>query len=1682
MSRPKPPLGSTGEATPAPHTEPPPGWNEAIDALAASIDALEPTNTPPLEVPPFAAKLPAVVSPLPVATRLPSPQPLGPAPREPSARDESGVLVIPDLAELSASLEAARSPVLRPAPAPSEEAATSATPPDSGGSSRGEGEGTDPLGHLDVDPAELLFLEEAAAPVVLDPFADPPPPEAPRALDAPPPGPALPVDGFVTRTDWSQVRLAKEAPPAADHEARLALLADELEARQAEGAPGPQLAWVAVEAARAAHVVGATASVEHFLARATAAAPQAVAPRRERLRSTNAAATQAARARALSERAFEVSERAGAERESYAVVARALRAAEGDLTDAAGPGLEDPGLALAVAFAALGGDDGLRASEALAQAGQRLGGEVGAALVLAGARLMELRSLGDRGAALRARAQTLFPKAPGLLLATFRLAGAFSAGDALMAAESLLGQLEGIPDSSRLRQAVGRWAVALAEAQGNPLLAAEGLERVVEGQPLVGLSVAERMALVPLHYRGVVDNPEGWVEGLPPEEGALFLTAVAETLFRDARPAEALAMLEQALGLAPSATFSALLAERLAPALPQAADKVRAYRAWARGDASRAGVAYLEAAAAAPEADLEALQDAALEALPVDGAFLSFAWADLAAHRFSRAAARFEAGAAAWAGAGDAALAEALRERAEDARQAETPALAVVRAMSRSSSADETLDHPRVLARVPLDQGNPPNAVAAAFRSAAMASRSVSLRVIEAAGWLRAAGQRRAAIQLLKPRWGEASPSESVSMLLRVLANPFDDPVSAASVFERLASSSATSDHRAFWLLRRAEALLADQQHAEAAAALAQIGAGPFRLEADVAHRRALWAAGDHGALDALLRDEVDAYEGAGQPERASQTLIDRAQLRASFLDDPQGASALLDEALASSPQSLAGAWARFVLAARLGDGPGMQVGLEALALQGDPDAAFLCLLHEEAVPDVPPRAPPWLPLALAPPHEGRLTLLQRTLTPMAPSACWQAVHAYASARAEGDPRLTQALALRWAESLARARAFDQALALLAEVTAKEPAHLPALRLTARVARAAGQPALMIEPLVHAAETVSLPHHRALLYLEAGERALEVGDARAEPCLYEVLKSAPGHPEAFRRLHERLTARGDTAALAELLRVRQQAPLPVAEAEALRLERATLLESLGDRAAAKAELRGLLATDAQNLPALRALVECEHKDGAYSVAAELSLRLARLETEPAAQTLVFRRLGQIYHRRLADQKLAAGAYERVLKLLPDDQEALNALSEIYAKQNDLSRALAATARAASGETDEGRRLTLRVRLATLHEKSGDVKEAGNLLRQALDEAPRSLQAIGELARYYERHKDLASRRVLLDTSLSRLHDELRRFPGDLAALRTIVPVLRWCARAAGSAATAQLLAALSDDPGERHELRAWAVPAARGRKLTPLVNPEVDEMAYPANLPPALRQVMRVLGPALSRASKPDLRPYGVTRADRVSLGEGPRAVIDALAVGLGVRGFEVFVTAEMPFTVIVEPGDPPAIILGREVVAQGPVALRFAAGYALRLVATHFDLLAAREPGAAALLTALVRQFVPVATSDDPVDEARTLRASERLAKALGRSLRTELRPFVTEMASPESLRVVADAVEETAARVGLLASGDLATSLGVYLGMKGLPLSGSSLAGSAVASALFEFALSADYELLVRALDSVS
>jgi hypothetical protein len=246
-----------------------------------------------------------------------------------------------------------------------------------------------------------------------------------------------------------------------------------------------------------------------------------------------------------------------------------------------------------------------------------------------------------------------------------------------------------------------------------------------------------------------------------------------------------------------------------------------------------------------------------------------------------------------------------------------------------------------------------------------------------------------------------------------------------------------------------------------------------------------------------------------------------------------------------------------------------------------------------------------------------------------------------------------------------------------------------------------------------------------------------------------------------------------------------------------------------------------------------------------------------------------------------------------------------------------------------------------------------------------------------------------------------------------------------------------------------------------------------------------MRHVFRLVGPLLAKGAA-DLARHGVARGDRLARGQATRDVFEGVAVELGAPDVEVYVRPPSPraaglesASVRVEPGDRAAVILGAELPALGGHALRFAAARALRLVATHLDLVLASPPAdAAALLGGVVRQFVPDFQHPDIRDEMLAIEA-ERVAKLMPRKLKAEVMPFAVESAGAFDVAAVHAAVRDGANGVGLLACGDLPAALAALLAGSGRTLAPADLAAHAEALALLRFALSDDYDDLSQAME---
>ncbi len=1708
--------GTPPPVTLGPEPPPPESAELVLDDLNSGEIVLAPGDTPPPELP-LAETPQPILGPAPMLRDLYGDEaevtvvapPPGAAPENtyPTGEESSGVLVIPEIAELEAA--AAGAPLGEPGPAdlPPPVASLPLVPM----APREPGRELNEDGLPDVS---ALFMggSEPARPEASR--WNRPPPTTGQAFEE-----ALPDEEPITALDMSfPVRPSRPLQEIADAAAAFsgdaaeldevsalqtqrALYLEQLAALEAktggadDEATNRAICWTAVAAGRAAERLGEPEAMTWY-ERALARDPHHGPALRGQLRLlVQAGALEQARAVTAT-----LARVMPGERMAYELVLEHTRPAgespsvAGTL-EASGGEPDSVGRLLLDCERALARDDRARAAAGLQALAERLPGDLQPAFRAFAAVLFECA--GDPAAADGLRRQLTDSDGARSGFAALRAALKLSGAEAL---ERLIQAVQLLPQSP-LGAALLRWGARLARTQEQPERARTLLERAQGLGP----------GLLPL--LDVVELTGSWPDGAPlevllarldqasPEEAALSGRRLALRLNRDGRPADALEVVRRTRSRGPTAepAVLGLLAE--GSALPGASRDLRlqALKLWGELDEARSLPATtLRAHLMVRGDDTRGEGIGVLEqAVRSDGQEAGFWWLSWYLRRDGRSARAAEAlhlGATIWSRPSLDRLVFALRERAQELDLAGRPEN-LVAYLPKGPLLPPTPDDPARLVRELLAMEREPREIAEAFQDAAR--EGSRYRVHEAAGWLIQAGAFAEALSWLQ---GSAAPvaSHAISGLLRRrLIGLIDDPTVRIGVLAELRRSNPAGDEPTELEFRRAEALEVAGQTREAASAYRELLASPLARDADLALRRVLWTLRDGDGLEGLWRDEYDALNGAGRTRAAAAALVERGRIERDLRGNTESAQGELSAARLLDPDRHE---ARVMLLALPGARPtGAEVVtlLEELAREMPAEAVsiqFLAALIADGQGH-PETAQRLLREALRRAGERpSLALVRRHVAseenrspPASDLPTLLEARAQSIALTPGaDPRLSTSLFSRAAEAEEAAGRRDRAERLYRRALESEPEHLPALVRLRKLLVARGAFAEAVDVLEIEAQALRRPTRRSqALFLAATLAADRLRDGRRARGLLERAMAADSRNDAaFTRLRKLLEEANELEAVTTLL-ARRLAGASPEDVTALRLERVDLLLGpLGDRPAAKAELRILLESEPDNSAILGRLAALELDDGDFGAAAELSIRQARFERDPAALEACFLRIGRLYLQRLNDPRVAQGAFERVLRLTPGNREALEALSELYARQNDSRKALAVTERLVEQETDPERRLPFLIRLAALWESAGDSRRAGVIFRHAVDESPRSLQAIGELARFHDRNKEPQARKVLLEGSLSLLSADLRNNPENLnATVRTMIPILRWRQRRTSATSAAQLLRRYSPHLDESREAASWVETLSSGRRLAPLANPDLDERALPRRVQGGIRHVLRQLGPALAHANRPDLRRWQVGRSARQRPGSEIRLEFEAVAGDLGVREFDLYVSDSDPRALAVEPADPPAIVIGASLAKQGRPALRFAAGWCLRLIETHFDLLLERSPmEAAALMAGVVRRFLPDYAYPDLEDGALAA-ADARVGRALGKGRRAELAPFANEIAgsfTPNGLFLDA---QETAARAGLLACADLASALDLIAAAAGRPSSGlADVLEIPVALRLVDFALSEDHEDLVQALDSVS
>src|SRR5690606_33645373 len=188
----------------------------------------------------------------------------------------------------------------------------------------------------------------------------------------------------------------------------------------------------------------------------------------------------------------------------------------------------------------------------------------------------------------------------------------------------------------------------------------------------------------------------------------------------------------------------------------------------------------------------------------------------------------------------------------------------------------------------------------------------------------------------------------------------------------------------------------------------------------------------------------------------------------------------------------------------------------------------------------------------------------------------------------------------------------------------------------------------------------------------------------------------------------------------------------------LYVKQAGLYTTLSELGHAKNALRAALALQPERLDALRALANLCIEDEDWRGAAEVLIRIARIRKEREELRWVFFTLGDIYDRHMPDPRRAEAAFQRVLKLLPDDVPAMERLAALFEREGAHAKAAEILVELARVDVDPEASRSHRLKLAQMHEQLGDARRAEQVLEEARKNAPTDPAVLRALRDFYRR--------------------------------------------------------------------------------------------------------------------------------------------------------------------------------------------------------------------------------------------------------------------------------------------------------------------------------------------------------
>jgi len=658
------------------------------------------------------------------------------------------------------------------------------------------------------------------------------------------------------------------------------------------------------------------------------------------------------------------------------------------------------------------------------------------------------------------------------------------------------------------------------------------------------------------------------------------------------------------------------------------------------------------------------------------------------------------------------------------------------------------------------------------------------------------------------------------------------------------------------------------------------------------------------------------------------------------------------------------------------------------------------------------------------------LWALRRRYAYAAGKADWETVSSIQSRLAEranyaGD---VTALRMRSAETAYRMGNADQALSELRAALDITPDHLVALSMLATWQLQNGDVTAAAETLEQVGQACSVPAHREAALSQAAEHWLSLGDeARAEFALEQLLVTNPGHPAAIAKLSQIYRAAHAHDKLAALLERQLEVTREPLERMQLQLERARCLLTLDLTIAADKALEPALQAFPENVDVLQVKADISLAVDDRHEAEFTYTRLLQLVTEPEKQAQLYRKLGALYERSADQADVAESTYRRLLDLVPNDNDALQALVRLRLASNDVTEAIRLQNQLVEYPSDADKLRTHHLGLSKIYEtRANDRRKAEELLEKARRKWPNDSLVLRAFAEFYQRAADTSALQVLLERSVTEARRALNTGRFELAFFE----ILGTVAELRGQADTAGVAQALA--------LALKGSPAPLMGVGHTAASPRHDEALAPELLNLPLRAMLQRTGWALDAAQPFDLRPLQV-----YSLGERNASLFDRmveLSRKFDLADLTLWVSPKLGATCVAAQCHPPVLVMGQRLVdATNEAAREFLIIRALKALQTQTACLtrvAAVDlwPLLAAYLGAFLLDWQPAG-----IDLKRFEEAKQSIQSALGSSVIQDMSTLAHDvvLALGNRSSQVGEAANEWGSRTAMLALGNPADAL---------------------------------------------